>query len=149
MNQVKCCWGLNILPQSTTYLGVPLFLSKCKSQDFRYVKERLDGKLNGWKSKNLSWSGRATLIRSVAQAILAYSISATLLLKGLYDQLDGSILDFGGAPKSIPDFGDPKFMSALRCIYGELLPIFSYQRGCCKAKFATVPSHHTKQNQEV
>ena len=31
MNQVKCCWGLNTLPQSTTYLGVPLFLSKSKS----------------------------------------------------------------------------------------------------------------------
>ena len=28
MNQVKCCWGLNTLTQSTTYLGIPLFLSK-------------------------------------------------------------------------------------------------------------------------
>ena len=66
MNQVKCRWGLNSLPQSTTYLGVPLFLSKRKSQDFGYVKERLDSKLKGWKSKNLSWSGKATLIKLVA-----------------------------------------------------------------------------------
>ena len=34
MNQVKCCQGLNTLPQSTTYLGVPLFLSMSKIQDF-------------------------------------------------------------------------------------------------------------------
>ena len=100
MNQVKCCWGLNTLPQSTTYLGVPLFLSKSKSQDFDYVKERLDSKLKGWKSKNLSWSGRATLIKSVAQAIPTYSMSATLLPKGLSDQLDASVHRFWWRPKS-------------------------------------------------
>ena len=66
INQVRCSWGLNILSNNTTYLGVPLFLSRCKNHDFRYIKERLHSKLNGWKSKNLSWSGRATLIKSVA-----------------------------------------------------------------------------------
>ena len=88
------------MPQSTTYLGVPLFLSKSKSQGFGYVKERLDSKLKGWKSKNLSWSGRATLIRLVAQAIPTYSMSATLLPKGLSDQLDASVHRFWWSPKS-------------------------------------------------
>ena len=100
MNQVKCCWGLNTLPQITTYLGVPLFLSKSKSQDFRYVKERLDSKLSRWKSKNLSWSGRATLIRSMAQAIPTYSMSAILFLKGFCDQLDASVRRFWWSPIS-------------------------------------------------
>ena len=31
LNQTKCWWGLSSLPQCTTYLGVPLFLSKSRS----------------------------------------------------------------------------------------------------------------------
>ena len=100
MNQVECCWGLNTLPQSTTYLGVPFFLSKSKSQDFRYVKERLDSKLRKWKSKNLSWFGRTTLIRSMAQAIPAYSMLAILFPKGLCDKLDALVSRFWWSPKS-------------------------------------------------
>ena len=100
MNQVKCCWGLNTLLQSTTYLGVSLFLSKCKTQDFKFVKERLGSKLSGQKSKNLSWFGRATLIRLVAQAIPAYSMLAILFPKGLCDQLDALVRRFWWSPKS-------------------------------------------------
>ena len=66
ISQIKHTWGLNTLPQNATYLGVPLFLSKSRNKDFRFIKEKLDNKLFGWKSKNLSWSGRATLIKSVA-----------------------------------------------------------------------------------
>ena len=49
LRQVKCCWGLDSLPQSTTYLGVPLFLSKNRSNDLKLVKERLESKLSSWK----------------------------------------------------------------------------------------------------
>ena len=94
ISQIKHTWGLNTLPQNATYLGVPLFLSKSKNKDFRFIKEKLDNKLCGWKSKNLSWSGRATLIKSVVQAIPIYAMSAILLLKGLCDQLDASICRF-------------------------------------------------------
>ena len=44
--QVKSYWGLNSLPQSTTYLGVSLFLSKNESYDLKLVKERLESKLS-------------------------------------------------------------------------------------------------------
>ena len=94
INQVRCSWGLNILSNNTTYLGVPLFLSRSKNKDFRYIKERLDSKLSGWKSKNLSWSGKATLIKSVAQAIPAYAMSIIQLPKGLCEQLDESTRRF-------------------------------------------------------
>ncbi len=64
--QLKDSWGFQQLPQNTKYLGVPLFLSNNKSKDFRYVQERLESHLSGWKSKNLSWMERATLIKYVA-----------------------------------------------------------------------------------
>ena len=83
-----------MLPQNATYLGVPLFLSKSRNKDFKFIKEKLDNKLYGWKSKNLSWPGRATLIKLIAQAISIYAMSTILLPKGLCDQLDASLCRF-------------------------------------------------------
>ena len=100
INQVRYSWCINILSYNTTYLGVPLFLSRSRNQDFRYIKEKMDSKLSGWKSKNLSWSSRATFIKLVAQAIPAYTMSAIQLPKGLRDQLDASIRRFWWNPKS-------------------------------------------------
>ena len=34
INQVRCSWCINILSHNTTYLGVPLFLSRSRNQDF-------------------------------------------------------------------------------------------------------------------
>jgi len=55
---------------------VPLFLSASSYRVLNPIKEKLENKLSGWKSKNLSWQGKATLIKSIAQAILAYSMTA-------------------------------------------------------------------------
>jgi hypothetical protein len=52
--QVKNKWGFRQLSQGVKYLGVPLFLSRNKSKDFAYVKEKLEARANGWKSKSLS-----------------------------------------------------------------------------------------------
>ena len=58
--------GFKQLAKEARYLGVPLFLSRNKSKDFAFVKEKLEACTNGWKSKSLSWMGRVTLIKSVA-----------------------------------------------------------------------------------
>ncbi|KAK9992588.1 hypothetical protein SO802_027573 [Lithocarpus litseifolius] len=60
----------------------------------------IENKLSSWKSKNLSWAGHATLIKSVAQAIPFYSMSVLLFPKGLYDQLDAIVRRFWWNPKS-------------------------------------------------
>ena len=38
-----------MLPQNSTYLGVPLFLSKSINKDFIFIKEKLDKKM--WLEK--------------------------------------------------------------------------------------------------
>ena len=40
ISQIKHTWGLNTLPQNATYLGVPLFLSKSRNNDFKFIKEK-------------------------------------------------------------------------------------------------------------
>ena len=92
--QVKCLWGLKTLPQSTKYVGVPLFLLHNRKKDFSYVKEKLESKTSSWKSKSLSWMGRATLIKSVAMAIPSYYMAAFQLPKSLCEEMDSCVKSF-------------------------------------------------------
>lgn len=73
LNQVKRCWGIKKISSKAKYLGVPLFLTNNRSRDLASIKERLENKLSSWKSNSLSWVGRATLIKSVAQSMPTYS----------------------------------------------------------------------------
>jgi hypothetical protein len=79
--QLKDLWGFKVLPKDVKYLGVPLFLTQRKSKDFSFVKERLESKISRWKRKSLSWMGRATLLKSVAQSIPSYTMSTFCYLK--------------------------------------------------------------------
>ncbi|KAL0004966.1 hypothetical protein SO802_012527 [Lithocarpus litseifolius] len=62
-----------------------------KSHDLKFVKDKLENKLSGWKSKNLSWAGRATLINFVAQSIPTYTMASLQFPKNLCDQLDAVV----------------------------------------------------------
>ena len=79
---------------------MPLFLSASSSRDLNPIKEKLENKFSGWKSKNLSWKGRATLIKSVAQAIPAYSMTAIQFPRELCNRLDAVVRRFWWNPKS-------------------------------------------------
>lgn len=70
VNQIKHSWGL------------------------KYVKDKLEGKLSCWKSKNLSMAGRATLIKSVAQSIPTYTMAGLQVIS-----LMQWSVGFGGTPK--------------------------------------------------
>lgn len=87
-------WGFKKLQHGTKYLGVPLFLSNNKAKDFANVKEKIDARLASWKSKSLSWAGRAILIKSVAQTIPNYTTSTLLLPKKINDKLDAAVRHF-------------------------------------------------------
>jgi hypothetical protein len=58
-----------------SYLGSSLFHSQNRIKDFHFLQDKLEAKLLGWRSKALSWAGRATMIRSVA-----FSLPTTLSL---------------------------------------------------------------------
>lgn len=54
------------------YLGVPLISSRLGHSDCSLIIERLDAKINDWKSKMLSFAGRLQLIKSVLSAMHVY-----------------------------------------------------------------------------
>ena len=54
------------ISQHATYLGAPLFTITNRCNDFKFLQEKLDARLKGWRSKCLSWPSRSTLIKLVA-----------------------------------------------------------------------------------
>ena len=72
---IKHILQMKSLKTDSVYLGAPLFLTKAPTKDFKFLQERLEAKLNGWRSKTLSWVGRSTLIKMVAQALPTYTMS--------------------------------------------------------------------------
>ena len=70
------------------YPGSPLFRSRAPSKDFKFLQEKLESKLMGWRSRCLSWAGRSTLIKFVAQALPNYTMSAFSVPNTICDKLD-------------------------------------------------------------
>jgi hypothetical protein len=79
---------------------MPLFLSANKTRDLAFVKEKVEARIRGWKGKCLSWMGRATLIKSVAQATPIYGMSIYKFPKGLCENLDAMVRRFWWNPRS-------------------------------------------------
>ncbi|XP_020164172.1 uncharacterized protein [Aegilops tauschii subsp. strangulata] len=65
------------------YLGMPSDVGSSKNGAFKYLKDRLWNKIQGWMEKLLSAAGKEVLIKSVAQAIPVYSMSCFKLPRGL------------------------------------------------------------------
>uniref|UniRef100_A0A803P956 Reverse transcriptase domain-containing protein n=1 Tax=Cannabis sativa TaxID=3483 RepID=A0A803P956_CANSA len=76
------------------YLGNPMLLSKNKSNEFSFVIDKLKSKLEGWRLRTLSYSGRLVAINSVALALPVYSMSTFLLPVTVCRQMDALVRRF-------------------------------------------------------
>ena len=83
-----------MIRQYEKYLGLPALVGREKKRNFIYLKERVWKKLQGWKEKLLSITGREVLIKVVIQAILTYTMSCFKLPKGLIKELEVLIRKF-------------------------------------------------------
>ncbi|KAL3535757.1 hypothetical protein ACH5RR_004218 [Cinchona calisaya] len=61
------------------YLGVPLNHGRKKKEHFKGIIDKIATRLGGWKTKFLSFMGRATLIQSVTTSIPNYTVQTNLL----------------------------------------------------------------------
>lgn len=62
-------------------LGIPVIQGRPNQETFEELLNRIQTKLQGWRSKLLSKAGKLTLIKSVTSAIPHYSMSCFLLPK--------------------------------------------------------------------
>ena len=112
---IKSRWSFKSLPQCSRYLGAPLFLSSNKSKDFNFILEKLEARTSGWKSKSLSWMGRATLIKAVALSTTIYTLATFKLPKKLCNEMDVVVRRFlWNLKKDSKSFWSPLAWSKLR-----------------------------------
>ena len=76
------------------YLGMPSDVGTSKNGAFKYRKDRLWAKIQGWMEKVLSAAGKEVLIKSIAQAIPVYSMACFKLPRGLCESLTSMIKAF-------------------------------------------------------
>jgi hypothetical protein len=57
------------------YLGLPVHMGRSKANMFVYLKDRVWKRIQGWKEKLLSRTGKEVSIKAVAQAIHSYAMS--------------------------------------------------------------------------
>ena len=55
-----------MIKQHEKYLELPSLIGGSKKKSFREIKEKLAGKLTGWKEKLLTKAGKEVLIKAVA-----------------------------------------------------------------------------------
>lgn len=68
------------IDKDAVYLGMPMFPSKSRFKTYHYTLERVTARVEGWKTKLLSFAGRATLIKSVISGLRpSYTMSSTQL----------------------------------------------------------------------
>lgn len=73
----EVCTILNIMTEAPTdkYLGLPAIVGADRSDNFRFLIDRVLKRLLGWKEKNLSTGGKEMLLKAIAQAIPSYAMS--------------------------------------------------------------------------
>lgn len=85
--EIRNIMGVTNQLNISKYLGLPSLISKSKVEIFKYIRDRLWNRLQGWRNKKLSKTGKEVLIKTVAQAIPAYCMSTFLLTYTLLDEV--------------------------------------------------------------
>jgi hypothetical protein len=111
------------------YLGMPTDVGIATIGAFKYLKDRVWNKVQGWMEQCLSAEGKEVLIKSVAQAIPTFSMSCFRLPSGLFQHIDGLLRNFwwgceNGKRKTCwvawDNIVQPKYMGGLGFIDLEL-----------------------------
>ncbi|XP_027170528.1 uncharacterized protein LOC113770308 [Coffea eugenioides] len=76
------------------YLGLPLVVGRSKNSVFRFIKENMMSRIQGWKGKLLGNAGKEVLLKSVALALPSYAMSVFRLSKSLCKELSGMMARF-------------------------------------------------------
>lgn len=98
--ELKSMLAMKKIQPNVKYLGSPLFSSSSRIKDFKFLQDKLESRLLGWRSKALSWAGRATLIKSVALALPSYTFSSSNVPLAICEKMDAAVRRFWWNPSS-------------------------------------------------
>ena len=81
-------------PHSRASTHTPSDVGASTNGAFKYLKDRVWKRVQGWMEQSLSAGGKEVLIKAVAQAIPTYSMSCFKLPRGLCEHLNGIMRGF-------------------------------------------------------
>ena len=93
-NDIKNFLGVPKIKEYEKYLGLPVVVGRNRSASLNFIKERVWGKIQGWKEKMLSQAGKEVLLKAVVQAIPTFAMSCFRLLVGLCRDIEMIIRKF-------------------------------------------------------
>ncbi|XP_019178992.1 PREDICTED: uncharacterized protein LOC109174182 [Ipomoea nil] len=105
--------GIEATSDMGRYLGVPSIHGRVTCNTYAGLLERITSRLEGWKAKTLSLTGRVTLAKSVLNAIPVYTMQTVDLPKGICAEIEKRTRRFiwgtnaisGGNKMSLVDWG--------------------------------------------
>ena len=86
--------GVSEIKEYEKYLGLPAVVGRNKKVSLNYIKDRVWGKLQGWKEKLLSQAGKEVLLKAVVQAIPTFAMNCFRLPVGLCQDIEMLIRKF-------------------------------------------------------
>ncbi|XP_030924829.1 uncharacterized protein LOC115951829 [Quercus lobata] len=93
-DSIKDLLGVLEIKQYEKYLGLPSFVGRNRKASLAFIKEQVWKKLQGWKEKLLSQTGREVLLKAVVQAIPTYSMSCFKLPITLCHEIEAMVRKF-------------------------------------------------------
>ena len=75
--------GVPEIKEYEKYLGLPAVVGRNKKASLNYIKDRVWGKLQGWKQKLFSQEGKEVLLKAVVQDISSFAMNCFRLPVGL------------------------------------------------------------------
>lgn len=95
--EIKEITGIAGIPHTQDlgkYLGVPSIHRRMTNNMFGCILDRLDAKLEGWKTKLLTFAGRRVLAQSVLSTIPYYTMQTMMLPAGILEGIDKRVRGF-------------------------------------------------------
>ena len=92
--EIKNLLGVAEIKEYERYFGLPTVVGRKKKASLNFIKNRVWGKLQGWKKKLLSQAGKEVLLKAVVQAIPTFAMSCFRLPIGLCQDIEMLIRKF-------------------------------------------------------
>ena len=93
-NDIKIFLGVPEIKEYEKYLGLPTVVGRNRSTSLNFIKDRVWGKIQGWKEKLLSQASKEVLLKVVVQAIPTFAMNCFRLPVGLCRDIEVVIREF-------------------------------------------------------